>query len=355
MPRVHVRVAVALLGVLTLLSGIVVTLPSRAAQPLAMPDKTMVLPGGGRPLDLDDMVYSSRLGRVVVPGAQAGNLDFIDPATGEVSAVSIVKPSDSEEGGVASAALAGDYLFTADATAREIAIVDLHSKSVVGRTKMAGKADYLRHVATTDEIWVTEPREAGRIEIFAIVRGKQIHLVQTQTISTPGGPESLVLDEATGHAFTNTFGDKTMMIEINSRSVAETWSNGCGEYTRMARGARGLAYDAGAHILYVACMQGKVIGLDVRNHGKVVSTAEIGASVDIIAFNAKTHHLFAPSTKKGILTVFETDTKGALRQIAQYQTAQGSHCVVSNDANKVYVCDPMHGQVFEISDPPAHQ
>ena len=145
-----------------------------------------------------------------------------------------------------------------------------------------------------------------------------------------------------------------MMIEINSRSVAETWSNGCGEYTRMARGARGLAFDADAHILYVACMQGKVVGLDVQNHGKVVSTADVSPSVDIIAFNAKTHHLFAPSTKKGILTVFETDAKGALKQIAQYQTAQGSHCVVSNGADKVYVCDPMHGQVFEISDPPKH-
>jgi len=345
MPRIHVRVAFGLLGVVALM------LPGFAAPPLAGPDRTFVLPGGGRPLDLDDMVYFSELNRVVVPGAQAGNLDFIDPTTGEISAVSIVKPSDGEEGGVASVALAGDYLFTADANAGEVAIVDLHSKSVVGRAKMAGKADYLRHVAMTDEIWVTEPREAGRIEIFTIVRGRPIHLVQAQTISMPGGPESLVFDEPDGHAYTNTFGDKTMMIEINSRRVSETWSNGCGEYTRMARGARGLAFDAGAHILYVACMQGKVIGLDVRNHGKVVSSVDVSPSVDMIAFNAKTHHLFAPSTMKGLLTVFETNDRGALRQIAQYQTAQGSHCVIANGADKVYACDPKHGRIFEIADP----
>jgi hypothetical protein len=300
------------------------------------------------------MIYSSRLGRFVVPGAQSGNLDFINPATGEVSAVSVVKSGDGEEGGIVSAALAGDYLFTADAAAGEVAIVDLRGKSVVGHAKMAGKADYLRHVATKDEIWVTEPREAGRIEIFTIVRGKEIRLVKALTISMPGGPESLVFDESNGHAFTNTFGDETMMIGIDSRGVAETWSNGCGEYTRMARGARGLALDAGAQILYVACMQGKVVGLDVRNHGKVVSTVDVDPSVDIIAFNARTRHLFVPSTKKGILTVFETDARGALKQIAQYQTAQGSHCVVSNGADRVYACDPMHGQVFEISDPPTH-
>jgi hypothetical protein len=349
MPRVYLGAAIGLLGVVAGIS------PGVAAPPLSMPDKTIVLPGGGRPLDFDDMTYFSELGRVVVPGGEAGNLNLIDPATGDVTAVPVVKPSDSEEGGVASAALAGNYLFTADVTAGEVAIVDLRRKSVVGRAKMAGKADYLRHVATTDEIWVTEPREAGRIEIFTIVRGKQIRLVQSHAISIPGGPESLVFDEPNGHAFTNTFGDKTMMIEINGRSVAETWSNGCGDYARMARGARGLALDAGAHILYVACMQGKVVGLDVQNHGKVVSTADVSPSVDIIAFNAKTHHLFAPSTKKGILTIFETDAKGTLKQIAQFQTAHGSHCVVSNGADKVYACDPMHGQVFEISDPPEHR
>ena len=85
MPRVHVSVAIGLLGVVAAI------LPSLAAPPLAMPDTTIVLPGGGRPLDLDDMIYFSELGRVVVPGAQAGNLDFIDPATDEISVVSVVK------------------------------------------------------------------------------------------------------------------------------------------------------------------------------------------------------------------------------------------------------------------------
>jgi hypothetical protein len=53
----------------------------------------------------------------------------------------------------------------------------------------------------------------------------------------------------------------------------------------------------------VACMQGKVIGLDVRSHGKVVSSADVSPSVDMIAFYAKTHHLFAPNTMRGLLTV----------------------------------------------------
>jgi len=346
----HTRLSIAI-AFLAVAAGIDLGI---SAVPMAMPDSTITLSGGGRALDLDDMVYFSELGRVVVPGAQDGNLDFLDPKTRRIFAVPVAKPTRTDEGGVVSAALAGNYVFTADAAAGEIAIVGLRSKSVVGRIKMAGKADYLRHVASTDEIWVTQPRETGRIEIFTIERGESVHLVQAYTIAIPGGPESLVIDDPHGVAYTNTFGDSTLMIGIKSRSVAEIWPNSCGEYERMARGARGLAFDADNHILYVACMQGKVVGLDAENHGKIVSSVGVDPSVDIIAFNPKTHHLFAPSTTKGVLFVFAANANGMLKQIAQYRTAQGSHCVVSNGADKVYVCDPEHGRLFEISDPPKH-
>jgi hypothetical protein len=325
--------------------------PSLAAAPPAVPGSIIKLPGNGRELDLDDMVYFKELDRVVVPGGQDGNLHFLDPKTRQISTVPVTKPTDTDDGGVASAAVSGDYVFTADVAAGEIAIVGLRTKSVIGRAKMAGKADYIRQVESTKEIWVTQPRETGRIEIFKIERGESARLTQAQTIAIPGGPESLVIDEPHGVVYTNTFGDTTLIIGIKSRSVSETWSNGCGKYQRMARGARGLAFDADAHILYVACMQGRVVGLDVRNHGKIVSTVRVDPSVDIIAFNAKTRHLFAPSTT-GILFVFAANADGTLEQIGRYRTARGSHCVVSNGADKIYVCDPKHGQLFEISDSP---
>lgn len=344
----HVRLSIAI-AFFAVAAGIDT---GSSAVPPAVPDSTITLSGGDRALDLDDMVYFSELGRVVVPGAQDGNLDFLDPKTRQISTIAVAKPTRTGEGGVVSAALAGDYIFTADAAAGQIAIVDLRSKSLVGRTKMAGKADYLRHVASTGEIWVTQPREAGRIEIFTIERRASVRLVPADIIAIPGGPESLVIDDPRGVAYTNTFGASTLMIGIKSRSVAETWPNGCGDYERMARGARGLAFDADNHILYVACMQGKVVGLDVENHGKIVSSVGVDPGVDIIAFNSTTHHLFAPSTTKGVLFVFAANANGMLKQIAQYKIAQGSHCVVSNSADKVYVCDPGHGRLFEISDPP---
>lgn len=320
-----------------------------AAAPAGQP-QTISLTPHVRDLDLDDMRYFKALGRVVVPGAQSGNLFLIDPATNQMTAIAVVKPSDADDSGVASAALDGKLLFTADVGAGEVAMVDLRKGVVVGRAKMAGKADYLRYSASTAELWVTEPREEGRIEIFSLVRGRQPLLKRSAVISVPGGPEALVFDEPAGRVFTNTFGDKTMMVSVKDRNIRETWSNGCGEYKKMAHGARGLAYDSVTHILYVACMQGKVMSLDVRNHGRIVASVDVDPSVDMIAFNAKTHHLFVPSTVKGILTVFATDKPGALTRIAQYTTAVGSHCVVTNGKDKVYACDPQHGQLIEIAD-----
>jgi hypothetical protein len=320
-----------------------------AATPAGQP-QTISLTEHARDLDLDDMLYFKALRRVVVPGAQTGNLHLIDPTSNQVTAVSVVKPSDGDEGGVTSAALDGKLLFTADVGAGEVAIVDLPKSMVVGRAKMAGKADYMRLSASTNELWITEPREEGRIEIFSIVHGQHPGLTRAAVIAVPGGPEALVLDESAGVAFTNTFGDKTMMINIKDRSIRESWSNGCGEYKRMAHGARGLAYDESAHILYVACMQGKVIGLDVHDHGKIVANVDADPSVDMIAFNANTHHLFVPSTVKGVLTVFAANKQGALTKIAQYATAVGSHCVITNGDDQAYACDPQHGQVIVIAD-----
>jgi len=59
MPRAHVGFAIGLLGVLTaILPGLAATNPADA--PVAKPDKTLVLPGGGRPLDGEPIIKGFR-------------------------------------------------------------------------------------------------------------------------------------------------------------------------------------------------------------------------------------------------------------------------------------------------------
>ena len=60
--------------------------------------------------------------------------------------------------------------------------------------------DYVRYVAPTHEVWVTEPRE-HRIEIFSL--DQKLTPTHAAFIDISGGPESLLVDRATGRAYAN--------------------------------------------------------------------------------------------------------------------------------------------------------
>src|SRR3569623_119935 len=47
--------------------------------------RAVELPAGKPGSGFDDLQYSPRLGRVLVPAGRSGNLDLIDPATGKVA------------------------------------------------------------------------------------------------------------------------------------------------------------------------------------------------------------------------------------------------------------------------------
>src|ERR1700737_3568631 len=57
------------------------------------------IPGGEGGIGFDDLVFSSRLHRLIVPGGRTGNLDLIDPATREVTAISGFSKGSKFEGG----------------------------------------------------------------------------------------------------------------------------------------------------------------------------------------------------------------------------------------------------------------
>ena len=52
---------------------------------LAGTPHSIELPGGKPGIGFDDLQYSARLGRVLVPAGRSGTLDLIDPATGKVA------------------------------------------------------------------------------------------------------------------------------------------------------------------------------------------------------------------------------------------------------------------------------
>lgn len=302
------------------------------------------LPGGAGGIGFDDLRFSSELRAVLVPAGRTGRVDLVRGGEGRIASLAIFGSVPSRgrghEDGTTSADVGQGYVFAIDRTTRVLAAVDPGSRRVVARAELAGGPDYVRWVGATREVWVTEPDRAW-IETFRFDHGT---LTRTGTVAVPGGPESLVVDAPRRRAYTNTFADATVAIDVGSRSIAARWPNRC-------RGARGLALDPDRGWLFVGCAEGMAVSLDVGHGGEEVGAARAGAGVDVIDFGRALSHLYVPGASEASLTVMAVDGKGALRALGEVATAPGAHCVAADDAGNVYVCDPRRGRLLTFRDP----
>lgn len=322
---------------LTLVVIVVGAAPS--PQPLA-------LPSGEGGIGFDDLVYSKALDRVLVPGGRSGTLDLVDPKTRKVESIGGFSSSRSFSGGHGegtTSADAGDgFIFASDRNKKAVAVVDPRAKAIVGRVQLGGGPDYVRWVPETHELWVTEP---GRklIECFKLETAPAPRLVPTETISVPGGPESLVVDGPRGRAYTHTWRDETVVLDVRSHREVARWRNGC-------EGARGIALDDERGFLFVGCEEGKAVALDVAHEGKVVGVAAAGRGVDIIAYAQGLRHLYVPGGDSATMTILSVGANGSLGVLGTVPTASDAHCVAADAGGAVYVCDPKGGRLLVFAD-----
>jgi hypothetical protein len=206
--------------------------------------------------------------------------------------------------------------------------------------KLAGGPDYVRWVEPTKEVWVTEPGKK-QIEVFALAKGK---LARTTTIAIPGGPESLVIDAERGRAYTHTWQDQTVVVELAKHAEVRRWKNGC-------KDSRGIALDPKRALLFVGCDEGKATVLDLAHDGKVVGSAATGKGVDIIAYDPVRGHLYVPGGDSATLTILAVGVGGSLVVLGSVGVAADSHCVAVDDLGHAYVCDPKHGSLLVVTDP----
>jgi hypothetical protein len=209
----------------------------------------------------------------------------------------------------------------------------------VKRAKLAGSPDYVRWIPTTHEAWVTEP-DAEQIEVFAISSDGAAK--PTATIRVDGGPESLVLSERRGLAYSHLWKGKTVAIDVTKRKIVATWPNGC-------KGSRGIALDEAHGWLFVGCSEGGATVIDIDHDGTALGRADSGAGVDIIAYAPELHRLYVPSAKTGTLAVLAVDDRGELTSLATVPIATGSHCATTDGAGTVWVCDPEHGRLLAVT------
>jgi hypothetical protein len=333
---------VGLMGLALCPAALIATTPP-AAKP-AQPAAEIAFPGGEIGIGFDDLAYSSKLNRLLVPAGRTGRLALVDPETGAVVSIagfSTLKAfNGGHDDGVTSVAEGDGLLFATDRTSEQLSIVDPATRSIVGHAALSAGPDYVRWVEATHEIWVTEP-DSERIEIFTLERSPTPHVRAVARISVPGGPESLLLDAKRGRAYTHADGGKTIALDFHTHAVVARWAHGCG-------GATGIALDMERGFLFVACEEGAITVIDVAS-GKNMGHAKVGAGIDIIAYSPTLGHVYVPSSETAKLAVLGVSSAGGLSVLGTFPGTRDSHCVAA--LGKVYYADPARGKLRILKDP----
>jgi len=332
--------------------GPILTVAVLALTPPAAPDppaagEPVELPGGAGGIGFDDLQYSGALGRVLVPGGRAGRLYLLDPKTRAVSWIEGFSASPAFGGGhddgVTSVAEAAGRLYATDRTALSLAVIDPVSGKIVARAKLSAGPDYVRYVAPTREVWVTEP-DADRIEVFRLADAADAAPVASGTIAVPKGPESLVVDVTRGRAYTHLWKGATLAIDLRTRSIVGRWRNLCED-------SRGIALDEEKGLLFAACSEGRAVVLDAAHDGRVLGDLQSEArGVDIVDYDRTLHHLYLPGGRNGRLAILGVDAGGRLTALGGAASPAGGHCVVSDQSGSAFVCDPKGGRVMAFID-----
>jgi hypothetical protein len=295
------------------------------------------LPNRGAGIGFDDLSYSASLGRVIAPAGRTGFIAFIDPNTRTTTMIGGFSTTDTYGGGhdygVTSAVQGEGVFYATDRTSGELVTIDFGKRKIMSRTKLAASPDYVRYVSSRQEVWVTEPDES-QIEIFSVADA--VNPKSVAKVHVEGGPESLVIDDEHGRAYSNLWKSTTIAVDLETRKIVAEWPNGC-------TGSRGLALDREHGVLFIGCAEGKAVAL---KDGKVVSEGESGAGVDIIDYAAG--RLFVPGGKAGNLTIFATDAEGMMKKLRTVNTAEGAKCVVADPKGRAFVCDPAKGRLFMV-------
>ncbi len=305
----------------------------------------LAIPNGAGGIGFDDLGFSPELRKVIVPAGRTGKVILIDPESKQMEEIGGFSSQTSFGGGrgegVTSADAGRGGIFAPDLDEKTLDLVDPVSKKIVAKTRLAAGPDYVRYVAATNEVWVTEPR-ALQIEIFMLPQRGFPEPVHAATISIPKGPESLAIDNRRGRAYTNLWTDTTLAIDLHQRAVVAQWKNGC-------HGSRGLAIDRARGFLFVGGKEGTLEILSSKD-GHQLGEAASGDGVDIIAYAPSLHHAYLPGAGSATMAVIGISASGKPTVLTTVTTAKGSHCVTTDDLNNAYICDPRNGQLLIFHD-----
>ena len=305
------------------------------------------LPAGSPGIGFEDLTFSATLGRLVVPAGRSGDLDLMDPSTEIVSSVGGFSTAQAYDGksdvGLVSADEGNGTIYAVDVTASMLDVVDGQKLALASSVALAAAPGFVRYVAATNEVWVTEPA-MQQIEVFTVTTDDTKAPVHAAVIPIPGGPESLAVDDTLGRVLTNAT-TATYSIDPKTHTVASMWPNGCAM-------SKGLAVDEGHAWVIVGCQEGILVVLDEKNGGATAGSVMLGAAgVDQITYDPTKMRVYAPTPASASLTVVQLSTQGPGTVLGAIGTSTDAHCAVTEGGGSVFVCAPSQGGLLFMRDP----
>jgi DNA-binding beta-propeller fold protein YncE len=279
--------------------------------------------------------------RVVVPASDLGAIFFLDSRSlavtrvdGAATATKVVR-GESRKVGPSSAAVGDGAIFFGSRADDSVFALDPATSKIGGCVKLASTPDGVAYLPSRHELWVTTPRASSLVVIDA---SKPASLKVVATIKVVGEPEGYAFDATHGWFLTNLEdADKTLVIDVASRTVRATYAPGCG-----SAGPRGIAVDSARSLAIVACTDHLQV-LDLAHDGAQRGRLDTGAGVDNIELDARSGRVFVAAGKDGALTVAALTDTGALERVAKGTLSAGARTVVVDAEGCAVAIDPKAG------------
>lgn len=304
---------------------------------------TIDIPGTDGGVSFNDLTYSPKLDRVIVPAGATGRTVLIDPQTGTATAIGILAQDSDFKGGrfdgVTSADEGEGILFMMDRATRVLSAWDISKNEMIASTPLASNPDFIRYSPPTKEVWVTEP-DMERIEIISFFDGTLEH---SGFIGIPGGLDNLIIDQKRERAYTQLWQQVTVVMDLKSREVIAHWPNTCA-------GSHGLELDEARGFLFTGCRDGKLSVLDADQGGKILGSIQTaGPEVDVIGYNAGRSHVYLAAGQSAKISIVKISDKGVPWLAGEKNVANGS-CVTNDGKDGIWVCDPSGGNIHYFKD-----
>jgi len=295
---------------------------------------------------MDYLAYDRQRHRVWVPAGNTGSVDVIDTDQNTVvrlegfATAEVERKGKKRTVGPSSATVGQGVVYVGNRGDGTVCAIDAATLRREGCVTIPSMPDGLAYVASTKEVWVTTPRD------------RSINVVDVATPGSPklkgeirfdGEPEGFAVDDARGIFYTNLEDkDRTLAIELKSRTVVATWLPRCGE-----DGPKGLALAGDANFLFVACADAALV-LDAGHEGKTLARVPTGEGVDNIYYLEGQRALYVAAGRAATMTVVQVDARGGLSVSATVATSPGARNPVVTDQGTAYLTDSQQSRILVV-------